>query len=482
MMVPLIEVSETRDVLEKTTDCVFILDHGWRLVYLNSRAREVLQEGRGDLLGQIIWEAFPDSRDTCAWSYMNEAAASGNAAHFEFFLGSLGLWFEVHAYPVAGGMQVYFRDVTARRQTEVRERAATERLALAQSGAGAGTWDLDLRSGLLHLCPRSLEMHGFPSNVPGPLHHEDWQACVHADDLAGARSILAESIRSGATYRAEYRARRSDGFGWVLGLGQVVRDESGEPVRFVGLNFDISEKKRNAAELERLQAELVHVARLSGMGAMASTLAHELNQPLTAALTYSQALRRVLRDAPLEKIAVDALDGILDSTGRAGRIIRQLREYVAKGRVEQRRENLAELVDGACLLALAGEAANGIQFGASIDPQLHVFVERTQIQQVLVNLLRNAVEAMQDSGGRELCVSANTRDDGMVEVSVADTGSGIPPEVQPHLFSPFVTSKREGMGIGLSICRTIVEGHGGQIWADRDPAGGTTFRFTLLAG
>jgi two-component system sensor kinase FixL len=217
------------------------------------------------------------------------------------------------------------------------------------------------------------------------------------------------------------------------------------------------------------------------MGAMASTLAHELNQPLTAASNYATGLRKLLDTAGVKMTGniAQALDGISDSTHRAGRIIRQLRDYVAKGRVERKSENLAALVDEVCCLALAGSVRHNLEVQVAIDPGQYVAADRVQIQQVLVNLVRNAVEAMANSQRKELRISARPREDTLIEIQVSDTGTGIDPDIEANLFTAFVTSKDGGMGVGLSICRTIVDAHGGQIWAERNEAGGASFCFTL---
>ena len=224
------------------------------------------------------------------------------------------------------------------------------------------------------------------------------------------------------------------------------------------------------------------------MGEMAATLAHELNQPLTATTNYLRACQRLL-DAPgpagggapdLARVR-QAMGLAADQTLRSGQIIRRLREFVARGETEKRPEDAAKLVEEASALALAGVKERGIKVVLGNGRGLHkVFVDRVQVQQVLVNLIRNATEAMRDAGRRELAVDAAPQGD-MVLFSVADTGSGLAPEVAAQLFQPFVTTKRDGMGVGLSICRTIVEAHGGRIWTEPNPGGGTVFRFTLPA-
>ena len=234
--------------------------------------------------------------------------------------------------------------------------------------------------------------------------------------------------------------------------------------------------------MQELQTELVHISRLTAMGEMASTLAHELNQPLSAIANYMKGSRRLLENSADGNSAMlrDAMDKAAEQAVRAGQIIRRLRDFVARGEAEQRVESVKKLIEEASALALVGAKDQGIRVRFQFDPAVDlVLADKVQIQQVLLNLIRNAIEAMETSERRELVVAtAATRED-LVTVSVADTGSGIASEMTSQLFQPFVTTKRHGMGVGLSISRTIVEGHGGHIWADTNPAGGTTFRFTL---
>jgi two-component system, LuxR family, sensor kinase FixL len=178
----------------------------------------------------------------------------------------------------------------------------------------------------------------------------------------------------------------------------------------------------------------------------------------------------------------DAMDKAADQALRAGEIIRRLRDFVARGESERQVENVKKLVEEASALALVGAKDRGIRVRYVFDPTIDlVLVDRVQVQQVLLNLMRNAIEAMEESQNRELVVSAMPADDEMVAIGVADTGHGIAPDVSARLFQPFVTTKRQGMGVGLSISRTIVEAHGGQIGVEPNPIGGTIFRFTLRA-
>jgi two-component system sensor kinase FixL len=215
---------------------------------------------------------------------------------------------------------------------------------------------------------------------------------------------------------------------------------------------------------------------------MASTLAHELNQPLSAIANYLRGSRRLLEGASDEKSAAmrDALDKAGDQAMRAGHIIRRLRDFVARGESERRVESITKLVEEASALALVGVKDLGIRVQFQFNPEIDlVIADRVQVQQVVLNLIRNAMDAMETSQTRDLVVAIAPAESGHVRISVTDSGSGISPEIAEQLFQPFITTKRHGMGVGLSISRAIVEAHNGRIWVEPNPTGGTIFHFTL---
>ncbi len=277
--------------------------------------------------------------------------------------------------------------------------------------------------------------------------------------------------------------QRRDGstFPMELSVGEARTEHSRV---FTGFVRDLTRRRATEARLEEMQAELAHASRVSAMGTMASSLAHELNQPLTAVANYVEAARDLLDMPTAENVAIvrDALGDAAIQAVRAGQIVRRLRDFIARGETDKRVENLRGLINGANALALIGVAELGIDIRLDIDSRIEgVLVDKVQIQQVLVNLIRNAVEALIDAPVRRLTISATPRGDQMVQVSVVDTGPGIDPEVESDLFRPFVSTKDAGMGLGLSICQTIIEAHDGKIWLDKPKEGGTAFRFTIAA-
>lgn len=275
--------------------------------------------------------------------------------------------------------------------------------------------------------------------------------------------------------------RRKDGstFPMKLAVGEVRR---GERIYFTGFIRDLTDREESAQQLGQARAELARLARLNELGEMASTLAHELNQPLSAIANYVQGCRRMLAETEGEQAR--RIRGALDETAkqalRAGDIIRHLREFTTRGDTEKAPEDVKHLVEEAGALALVGSRERGIKSVFEFGPDSGMVVaDRVQIQQVLINLMRNAMEAMRESPRRELVVRTRPISPERMQVEVEDTGPGISDEIASQLFQPFVTTKAGGMGIGLSISRRIIESHGGDLTVRRNAAGGATFTFTL---
>ena len=263
-----------------------------------------------------------------------------------------------------------------------------------------------------------------------------------------------------------------------------IRDTAGTIVGVSTIARDVTALNRAQRRIRELTAEMVHMSRLTAMGQLSSSLAHELNQPLTAVANYTEAARQMLSMAPtpIPPRVSELLEKAGSQADRAGQIIRRLRSFVEKGTIERVAASLNEMVQEATELGTIGTKSANIDIVYDLAPDLPpVQIDKVQIQQVVVNLVRNAVEVLRGTDRRVVTVRTTAGGDGYQEVAVADTGPGIAPDIAVQLFKPFVTTKAEGMGIGLSICRSIIEAHGGRIWAEPNPGGGTIFRFVVPA-
>ncbi len=285
----------------------------------------------------------------------------------------------------------------------------------------------------------------------------------------------------------------------IIGIGRIVvgqrKDGSAFPIElsvgeatingklhFTGFVRDLSERQLTENRLHELQLELLHVSRLSDVGQMASTLAHELNQPLAAIANYVQACRRMLQaDKGCPPKVLEIMDKAVAQASRAGEIIRHLRSFIQRGEAERQIEELNNVVEEATALALVGakESSINVRWVLGKDP-MPVLIDKVQIQQVVFNMIRNSVEAMSDHPlPRDLTVATGLIDRDTAQISISDTGPGLAPKVLAQLFQPFVTTKERGMGLGLSICKTIVDSHGGRLWASPNAKQGATFYVAL---
>ena len=276
--------------------------------------------------------------------------------------------------------------------------------------------------------------------------------------------------------------RRADGstFPMELQVGEVkLKDHR----LFTGFVRDITERQTTRERLHELQSELLRTSRLSAMGQMASALAHELNQPLTAVINYLQASRRMLpaKDPGMQERLTDAMDKAVAQASRAGQIIQRMRQFIQKGETQRQLEGINQVVEEASALAQVGARESGIVVRMELSPDLPpLLIDRIQIQQVVLNLVRNGMEALATTTEQRVLTIRTQRSDAeFVEVAVADTGPGLVPEVAKRLFQPFVTTKAKGMGLGLSLSQSIIEAHGGRLQATPNPEGGVTFRFSL---
>jgi C4-dicarboxylate-specific signal transduction histidine kinase len=362
-------------------------------------------------------------------------------------------------------------------------REAEERLDRAQQIARIGSWELDVATGRLVWSKEMYRICGIPEGAGAPAN--DIVAAIFDEDRELYDQWFAHLQSGRRPGPIEYRITHRDSrHCHVRAYGDVLEAANGAVTRISCTIQDITEQKAAEDQLYALQEELAHFSRLNTIGHMASALAHELNQPLTAISNYLRGASRLLDNMSdeLSPTLRHAFDNASHQAIRAGNIVQRLRDFMARRETEFRVESIKKLLDEAGSLALLGVKDGSVQAAFRLDPGVDlVLVDKIQIEQVLLNLLRNAMEAMQASDQRKLVVSTEAAEDNMILISVADTGPGISEHVAARLFQPFVTSKEHGMGVGLSISRTMIESHGGRIWFEPNPGGGTIFRLTLRA-
>lgn len=315
--------------------------------------------------------------------------------------------------------------------------------------------------------------------MPAP-YREEHDQYIAEYQATGKKKVIG--------YGREVVGRHKDGstFPMYLSIGEGRLEDASI---FVGIIHDLTGRELAERQLKDLQAEFLHVSRLSDMGQLASALAHELNQPLTAIANYVKAASRTLIPSGADSSQVTKAQSLMEKAKeqalRAGQIVKRLRGFITKGETQRTNEEMNDVIEEALVLALVGAAEAGITVHKDFAKDLpKLSIDKIQIQQVVLNLVRNSVEALQEMPRRQLYIS--TRMDGerrAIISSISDTGSGLAPEVLSQLFQPFVTTKENGMGVGLSICKSIIDAHEGQLSAEPGEEGGVKFEFCLpIAG
>jgi two-component system sensor kinase FixL len=380
------------------------------------------------------------------------------------------------------GASKIIRDITAQKQVEAQIkhlRAEQAYLAdlVASSNDAIVARDNDGR--ITSWNPAAERMFGFTAaEVLG----ESAEMLVGNMQQRDPPDILARLHRGDSLVQYETKRLRKDGTEVAVSItASPIRNHAGDIVGTSRILRDIGERRRSAEKLRDLQDELAHLSRWNMMGMMASNIAHELNQPLTATINYVRAARRTIaKTSPRPDSVIQLLDRAAEETKLAGGILRSLRAFIDKREVNRERQDINIIIEQAVQLSPLGASSIRISAILSLDPNLpSASVNKVQIQQVLLNLIRNALEALDGQAvSGELAITTRSDQESVI-VCVADTGPGLAPKVAERLFQPFTTTKQEGMGVGLAICQSIIEAHGGTIWAEPEIPRGTRFYFRL---
>jgi signal transduction histidine kinase len=360
---------------------------------------------------------------------------------------------------------------TRRRRAEGEVRESETRMALAANAAGLNFWEWNLVSDEIW------------SKGNGRMDFKLFLQTLHPDDREPVSHAVAKAMNGDGDFKSEYRMLPSDGvMVWMAGRGRVEFDVAGRPVLMRGVSVDITQRKQSELELQRQREELAHLSRVTMLGELSSSLAHELSQPLGAILRNAEAAGLILQEPSpdLEELRAIVTD-IRKDDERGGAVISRMRSIAKRREVVASRFDLNQLVDETISLVRPVAILRKINLVFERDVSIpEIFGDRIQLQQVLLNLLLNAKQAINDAKPERSRITVRLGWlDGQVEVAVADCGTGIPAEQLNRIFEPFFTTKPNGLGLGLPISRTIVEAHGGQIRAENNANGGATFSFTL---
>jgi signal transduction histidine kinase len=470
-------------VVESIPDNFCALDNDWRFTYINRHAASALERIGKDpasLIGKSLWDEFPEPPNEAT---LRRAMAERVPIVDEIFYPPLGEWIENHIAPCTnGGLVIFARYITARKRAEQQLRRSEAYLAEGQRLSHVGTWAWDIESGRVFWSGEQFRIFGVDPQGPTP----DIGMClqfIHPDDRALIQAKLEGTLSDPHDYEWDCRIVAVDGTIKHTHTTAHPVFQAGKLAEYVGTTMDVTEQVRAAEALQKARAELAHVTRVLSVQELTTSIAHEVNQPLAAVVTNAEASLRWLDKEPPDLPEVRrAAERMIRDAKRGSAVIARTRAFLARGKGErvliEVKDLLAEAVSLVEAEARAHEVTLRVQTSGALSP---VLADRVQLQQVIVNLLINAIDAMRDvaSALRLLTLDADSHSSHAVVFTVRDSGQGIGAPARQRIFDAFYTTKPDGLGLGLSISRSIVEAHGGRIWATPNADRGETFHFTI---
>ena len=476
-----------RAMLRAGPDMMFLLTRDGVYVDYHAPSETLLAVKPQQFLGRRIRDVLPASLATLFEECFDRLSSEPAPAIVEYPLDIGGEERHYEARMVRCGddhVLSVVRDITDRKQAEAALRKTQERYALATAAGGVAVWDWNLETNEFYIDPSLKAMLGYGDDIGNRL--DDWIKMMHPDDVSAVLAHARDHVGSDSPYyEVEHRMVHADGsIRWFLNRGSAVRRDGGGGVRIVGTETDITRRKESERALRETEAELFRISRLTELGEFTASIAHEVHQPLTAITLNARACITTLNAAQTDTIEMRAaVDEIIEASAKATEVIRRNRELFKHHRVQKVRLDLGTVIMDTLELTAARRKSSNVQLATMVPTRLPpIDGDRVELQQVLLNLIANSIEAMESVEPRLRAiriVASAVPSQGAVQVSVSDNGIGLDGVDMERIFSRFYTTKTNGTGVGLSLCRSIIDAHGGRLWAQPNCPRGATFSFTV---
>jgi PAS domain S-box-containing protein len=476
-----------RALLNATTDAVVLLDRQGLVLDCNETYTRRFDMSRGEMLGLCVWDLFPPEGTEGRKANVKNVFELGKPIRMVDELE--GMWNDTIIYPVRNSagevsrVAVFAHDITEQKQAEDKFRKAELRYRTVADFTYDWEWWENPDGSFNYVSPSCERITGYRAEefIDNPKLLEQ---IVLPEDMNIWSTHHEESNEAQTLREVQFRIRRKDGkICWIEHACQPVKDDKGNFLGFRASNRDITDRKWIQEEIRRNREELAHVMRVATLGELAASVAHEINQPLTAILSNAQAANRFLnRDKPDAEEVHEILSDIISDAKRAGEVIRRLRNLFRRAEIERKSFDVTRLIDDTLAFIKSEAIIRNVSIKMEPNKTLPLVIgDQVQLQQIILNLIMNASEAMADLEVdlRKVIITPEREDEKNVKIAIRDFGIGIDENRIDRIFEPFYTTKREGIGMGLSVSKSIIEAHGGQLWAENNPDGGTTFYFTL---